>query len=169
MITQDAVAVRDKIKTWLVQEGLFKAELEDESLNFQIAAEYPAGSGRYLSVIQPKEHEDMIVIISRIMLAESHQKAFAALPIPEKERLKWQMRFDLLFQDSSFEIQPAGADMRSIRFNREIYYDGLTKDRLMQAIRENFKCELYVVWKFQELFGEGSVARASEPPEPMYI
>ena len=96
-------------------------------------------------------------------------RAFAALPFPEKERIKWQIRYDLLFQDSSFEIQPVGQDIRSIRFSREIYYDGLTKDKLMQAIRENFKCELYVVWKFQELFGEGSVAKASEPPGPMYI
>jgi len=26
-----------------------------------------------------------------------------------------------------------------------------------------------VVWKFQELFGEGSAAKDSKPPEPMYI
>ena len=78
------------------------------------------------------------------------------------------MRYDLLFQESSFEIEPIGADMRSIRFTREIYYDGLTKNRLMEAVRENFKCELYVVWKFQEIFGEGLSGIISKPPEPMY-
>ncbi len=168
MMAQEVVDTRDKIKRWLTEEGLFKEEVPGENLYYQIAAEFPASSGRHLSIIQPRDHEDMIVVFSRIMLAEIHQKAFSALPPREKEQLLWRMRYDLLFQDSSFEIEPVGADMRSIRFTREIYYDGLTKNKLMEAVRENFKCELYVVWKFQEIFGEGLANRVSKPPEPMY-
>ena len=159
---------RDRIKAWMVQEGLFKEEVQAENLYFQLAAEFPAKSGRHLSIIQPKNHEDMIVVFSRIRLADSHQLALSAMPPKERERLLWKMRYDLLFQDSSFEIEPAGSDLQSIRFTREIYYDGLTKNQLMEAIRENFKCELYVVWKFQEIFGEGQANKASGPPEPMY-
>jgi hypothetical protein len=168
MMAQEVVDTRDKIKRWLTEEGLFKEEVQGENLYYQIAAEFPASSGRHLSIIQPRDHEDMIVVFSRIMLAEVHQKAFSALPPREKEQLLWRMRYDLLFQDSSFEIEPVGADMRSIRFTREVFYDGLTKNKLMEAVRENFKCELYVVWKFQEIFGDGLANRVSKPPEPMY-
>ena len=168
MTSMQIPEVRDRIKAWLVQEGLFKEELHEENLYFQMAAEFPAKSGRHLSIIQPKNHEDMIVVFSRIRLAEAHQKAVSAMPPKEREHLLWKMRYDLLFQDSSFEIEPGGSDLQSIRFMREIYYDGLTKNALMQAIRENFKCELYVVWKFQEIFGEGQTNRVSGPPEPMY-
>ena len=168
MSSIEVFEIRDKVKSWLVQEGLFKEELSAEHFHFQIAAEFPAKSGRHLSVIQPKGHEDVVVVFSRIRLAEGHQKALAALPVKERERLIWQMRYDLLFQDCSFEIEPGGGDLQSIRFTREIYYDGLTKNELMQAIRNNFKCELYVVWKFQEIFGEGQNGRVSGPPEPMY-
>lgn len=168
MTEQEITNTREKIKGWLVQEGLFKEEVPQEHLYFQIAAEFPAKTGRHLSVIQPRGHEDMIVVFSRIRLADAHQKALAALPAKERERLIWQMRYDLLFQDCSFEIEPGGGDLQSIRFTREIYYDGLTKNELMQAIRNNFKCELYVVWKFQEIFGEGQNGRVSGPPEPMY-
>jgi hypothetical protein len=168
MAIQEVIDTKEKIKNWLVQEGLFKAEDLPENLYFQLAAEFPAKSGRHLSIIQPKNHEDMIVVFSRIRLADAHQMALSAMPPKEKERLLWQMRYDLLFQDASFEIEPAGSDMQSIRFTREIYYDGLTKNELMQAIRNNFKCELYVVWKFQEIFGEGQANRVSSPPEPMY-
>jgi hypothetical protein len=168
MAIQEVIDTQEKIKAWLVQEGLFKAEDKPENLYFQLAAEFPAQSGRHLSIIQPKNHEDMIVVFSRIRLADSHQMALSAMPPKEKERLIWQMRYDLLFQDSSFEIEPAGSDMQSIRFTREIYYDGLTKNELMQAIRNNFKCELYVVWKFQEIFGGGPTNRIAGPPEPMY-
>ncbi len=168
MTAQEIIETQEKIKSWLVREGLFKAEDQPENLYFQIAAEFPAKSGRHLSIIQPKSHEDMVVVFSRIRLADSHQRALSALPPKERERLLWQMRYDLLFQDSSFEIEPGGGDLQSIRFTREIYYDGLTKNELMEAIRNNFKCELYVVWKFQEIFGEGPTNRIAGPPEPMY-
>ena len=168
MAIQEVIDTQEKIKTWLVLEGLFKEVLQAENLYFQIAAEFPAKSGRHLSIIQPKDHEDMIVVFSRIRLADSHQKALSAMPPKERERLIWQMRYDLLFHDSSFEMEPGGGDLRSIRFTREIYYDGLTKNKLMEVIRENFKCELYVVWKFQEIFGEGQANKICGPPEPMY-
>jgi len=65
-------------------------------------------------------------------------------------------------------MEPRGGDLESIHFTREIYYDGLNKNKLMEALRENFKCELYVVWRFQEVFGEGQVNKVLGPPEPMY-
>jgi hypothetical protein len=167
-ISEVIADTHDRIKSWLTEEGLFKEELQSKGLYIQIMAEFPRGSGRHLSLVQPRDHEDMIVVFSRIVLADVHQKAFSALPQKKKEQLLWQMRYDLLFQESSFEIEPNGADMRSIRFTREIYYDGLTKNKLMEAVRENFKCELYVVWKFQEIFGEGLKDNVSKPPEPMY-
>lgn len=168
MTAQVIEETRDKIQTWLTQEGLFKEMVQEESLYFHIAAEYPAGSGRHVSILQPKNHDDMIVVFSRIRLAEAHQKAIAALPPKEKDRLLWQMRYDLLFQESSFELEPGKGELQSIRFTREIYYDGLNKNKLMEAVRENFKCELYVVWKFQENFGDGQANKTSSPPEPMY-
>jgi len=117
-MTDVVVNTRDKIKSWLTEEGLFKEEVPGENLDFQIAAEFPVSSGRHLSIIQPRDHEDMIVVFSRIMLADVHQKAFSALPPKEREHLLWQMRYDLLFQESSFEIEPVGLEMRSIRFTR---------------------------------------------------
>ena len=168
MSSIEVFEIRDKIKAWMVQEGLFKEEVPQENLYFQLAAEFPAKSGRHLSIIQPRNHEDMIVVFSRIRLADSHQKALAAMPPKDRDGLIWMMRYDLLFQDSSFEMEPSGCDLQSIRFTREIYYDGLTKNNLMEAVRENFKCELYVVWKFQEIFGDGPTNRIAGPPEPMY-
>lgn len=169
MSIDDISEVCERVRVWLTEEGLFKEEMpSDEKLHFQIAAEYPSGSGRHLSIIQPKDHADMIIVFSRIRLADAHQMALSEMPPKARERLIWQMRYDLLFRDSSFEIEPGKGELKSIRFMREIYYDGLNKNQLMQAVRENFKCELYIVWKFQEVFGDGQNGRASAPPEPMY-
>ena len=44
----------DKISKWLNEEGIFKERIKDENLHFHIAVQFPSGSGRHLSVIQPK-------------------------------------------------------------------------------------------------------------------
>jgi len=159
----------EKICKWLSEEGLFRDRISDEKLYFHLAAEYPARSGRYVNVIQPRKHADMVVVFSRIKLADVHSSALKRLSGRDRERLLWEMRYTLLFRESNFEFEPRVGDLESIRFSREIYYDGLCKNALMEALRENFKCELYVVWKFQEIFGEGQRPGSSAPPEPMYI
>jgi hypothetical protein len=168
MSSEEIEETCNKIIAWLSQEGLFKESVQDENLSFHLAAEFPARSGRHVNVIQPKGREDVVIVFSRIRLADMHKKALHAMPPKTKERLLWEMRYALLFQESSFEMEPPGGDLEGIRFSREIYYDGLTKNKLMEALRENLKCELFVVWKFQEVFGEGQVSKQGEPPEPMY-
>jgi hypothetical protein len=153
----EALEIEDtcnRIIKWLTEEGLYKNRIQDENLHFHLAAEYPLRSGRHLSIIQPKNHEDMVVILSRIMLADVHKNALLAMQRKDRLKLLWNMRYALLFQESSFEMQPGGESLEGIQFTHEIYYDGLTKNKLMEAMRENFKCELYVVWKFQEIFGD---------------
>jgi hypothetical protein len=168
MLSDAIEEICNKITVWLLQEGLFKESVLDEKLSIHLACEYPARSGRHVNIIQPKGREDVVIVFSRIRLADTHKKALHALHPKTRERLLWEMRYTLLFQESSFEMEPPGGDLESIRFTREIFYDGLTKNKLMEALRENLKCELFVVWKFQEVFGEGPVSKQGEPPEPMY-
>ncbi len=168
MSSDEIEATCNKIIGWLSQEALFKERVQDENLSIHLAAEFPAGSKRHVNIIQPKGRDDVVIVFSRIKLADVHKKALQAMPPNVREKLLWDMRYALLFQESSFEMEPPGGDLDSIRFSREIYYDGLTKNKLMEALRENLKCELYVVWKFQEVFGEGQASKHGEPPEPMY-
>ncbi len=168
MSSEDYTNICFKIRSWLTQEELFREMVKEDGLRFHIAAEYPAKSGRHVSVLQPMNRNDMIVVFSRIRLADAHKLAIRAMPAGDQERLIWKLRYDLLFQESSFELELNQGYLDGIHFTRDIYYDGLTKNRLLEAIRENFKCELYVVWKFQEVFGDGLTGKTSSPPEPMY-
>lgn len=143
-----------RIMTWLSEDGLYKDKVYDEKLHFHLAAEYPAGSGRHVNIIQPNNRDDMVVVVSRVRLADVHEKALQALPKKERDKFLRDMKYALLFQESSFQMEPEPEKLRSVQFTREIHYDGLSKNKLMEVIRENFKCELYVVWKFNEAFGE---------------
>jgi hypothetical protein len=115
-----------------------------------------------VNVIQPNNREDMIVILSTIRLADVHQRALQAMPRKDREKFIWNMRYSLLFQDANFQMEPGGTELTTIQFTREIYYDGLTKNKLMEALRSNFKSELFVVWKFQETFGDDTDSRQIE-------
>ncbi len=168
MSSVEIEATCNKIIAWISQEGLFKERAQDENLSFHLALEFPAKSKRHVNIIQPKGRDDVVIIFSRIRLADQHKKALQTMPPKIRERFLWEMRYVLLFQESSFEMEPPGGELEGIRFSREIYYDGLTKNNLMEALRENLKCELFVVWKFQEVFGDGQVSKQDEPPEPMY-
>jgi hypothetical protein len=158
MVPEKVEETCKKIMTWLSEEGLYKDKVYDENLYFHLAAEFPARSGRHVNVVQPNNRDDMVIVLSTIRLAEVHQKALQALSKKDREKFIWDMRYALLFQDSNFEMGPVSSEINGIQFSREIYYDGLTKNKLMEVLRENFKCELYIVWKFQETFGEDSIA-----------
>jgi len=142
-----------KLRNWLSEEGLYKDKVYDEKLYFHLVAEYPMGSGRHVNIIQQNNRDDTVVVFSRIRLADTHEKALHALTKKEKDRFLWDMRYALLGRDANFDMEPNAQELQSIQFSREVYYDGLTKDKIMEIMRDNFKCELYVIWKFQEAFG----------------
>jgi hypothetical protein len=154
MVPEKVTEMCNKIMTWLSEEGLYKDKVYDENLYFHLAAEFPFRSGRHVNVIQPNNRDDMVVVLSTIRLAEVHQRALLAMAKKDREKFIWDMRYALLFQDANFEMAPGGGELSSIQFSREIYYDGLTKNKLIEVLRANFKCELYVVWRFQEVFGD---------------
>ena len=154
MVPEKVTEMCNKIMTWLSEEGLYKDKVHDDNLYFHLAAEYPPRSGRHVNVIQPNNREDMVVVLSTIRLADVHQRALQAMPRKDREKFIWNMRYSLLFQDANFQMEPGGTELNTIQFTREIYYDGLTKNKLMEVLRSNLKCELFVVWKFQETFGD---------------
>ncbi len=157
--------INRQIMRWLSEDGLYKDKIHDERLHFNLVAEFPSNSGRMVNIIQPKNRDDMIVLTSGIALVEKHQKALQAMPKKEKDKLLWDVRYTLLFRESSFQMMPNPEELQNIHFSREIHYDGLNKNKLMEALRENFKCDLYIIWKFNEIFGEEP---APQPMEPMY-
>ncbi|NOZ59513.1 MAG: DUF2299 domain-containing protein [Euryarchaeota archaeon] len=152
----------DKVRGWLQGEGIFREEVETEKTDFHFIVNFPAGSNYVSEVIKPKEREYLIVGTS-IQLADEHYKALHSLPKAEKEALLWQWRFDLLFRNAEFRMVPSARELRGVEFTRSIYLEDLSRTALMDALRELFKCKLYVIWRVAQLMGrsesEGAIYR----------
>jgi len=153
-----------RVKEWLVEEGMYKDKVVDDQATYHFVVVFPQNSNRTADIIQPKEREDLLVIASGVGLIKEYYEALKDMPKSERENLLWDMRFQLLFRESDFQMIPNAEDLQKIQFTRPIHFDGLTKNTLIECLREDYKCNLFIIWKMKQVFGEA-------PPsseEPMY-
>ncbi|WP_456474489.1 DUF2299 domain-containing protein [Candidatus Pyrohabitans sp.] len=153
----------EKVKGWLEKEGIFKEEIDNENAEFHFLVQFPKGSNYISEVIKPKDR-DYLIIGSSIQLAEEHYRALHSLPKTEMNALLWQWRFDLLFRDAEFRMVPSAQELKGMEFTRSLYEEDLSKSMLINALREIFKCKLYIVWRVAQMMGreestEGQIYR----------
>lgn len=151
--------VKEKIKAWLEEAGIFREEIEDEKADFHYVVEFPLGSRQSCEIVNPKG-KDIVVFGSRLVLAEKHYKALHSLPKAQKFNLLWQIRFDLLFTEPEFRIIPSAEEFKSIEFTRTLYHEEINKPAVFRAMKEIYRCKLYIIWKMAQLIS--SVDEAAE-------
>lgn len=161
-MAEDKSELKEKVKGWLEKEGILKEEVENEKAEFHFIVNFPRGSTYISEVIKPKER-DYLIVGSTIKLADEHYKALHSLPKAEKEAMLWQWRFDLLFRDAEFRMVPSAKELQGLEFTMTIYEEELSRVALMKALREIFKCKLYVIWRVAQMMGriesEGEIYR----------
>jgi hypothetical protein len=59
---------------------------------------------------------------------------------------------DLLFRKAEFRMLPNAENLQRIDFSIPVYIEELTKPKLFEALREIFKCKLYIIWNLQHEF-----------------
>ncbi len=139
------------VKNWLVEEGIFKSELPDEVAEWHYVVEFPPDSRQVTDIIKPKG-KNIVLIISGLVLAENHYRALHSLPADKKRNLIHKWKMDLLFRKAEFRMMPDAENVQRIDFSIPIYLEELTKPKLFEALREIFKCKLYVIWNLHHEF-----------------
>ena len=137
--------MRDQVKRWLVEEGIFKSEVPDENADWHFVVEFPAESGQISDIIKIRGR-DLVLVVSGVILADEHYRALHSLPPEKKRRIIFKWKMDLLFRKAEFRMIPDADNIRQIEFQIPIYLEELTKPKLMEALREIFKCKLYIIW-----------------------
>jgi len=143
--------MREKVKQWLIEEGIFKTEVPDDNADWHFVVEFPIGSNQISDIIKVKGR-DLVVVVSGIILAEHHYKALHSLPKEKKKNLIFKWKMDLLFRKAEFRMLPDAENLRQIEFQVPIYIEELTKPKLMEALREIFRCKLYIIWSVNHEF-----------------
>ncbi len=163
MAQKDIDAMERQLRNWLSEEGRYKDKVKDDDAHFHLIIEVPQGSGRQVHVVQPKTRDDLVVVGSMLNLPEEVLTALKALPKKKREGFWWDIKFAILFQRTSFKMEPS-QNPTSIEFTTTIHYDGMSKDALEKALDTDFRCTLLIIWKFQERFGSDLLGAPPQPP-----
>ena len=141
-----------EVKDWVTGEGIFKREIDDELAHWHYVVEFPLESGQVSDILMPKG-KDLILVVSGLVFAEEHYKALHALPPNKKKDIIFKWKMDLLFRNAEFRMIPDDMAIQRIDFSMPVYLEELTKPKLFEALREVFKCKLYIIWQLDHLFG----------------
>jgi len=147
----DRMNVREMVRAWLEDEGMFKNEVDDANADFHFIIEVPPGSNQIIDIIAPRDRS-LLLVASGIRLSEEHYSAVMNMDEKERERFMWEIRFSLIFLSTEFQIIPDATSPQLFQFTRKLYQEDLTRQLLMDAIGEVHKCKLFIIWKMRERF-----------------
>ena len=148
------VAMKDRIKGWLVEEEMLVEEVRDAGSHFRFLVMFP--KDHYMELVQPLTKTDSVLIISPTAVSPEHREIMGRSRPEQRAEFLWALRFVMNTFSVDFEIEHPGNVLEKFTITEIIYEDGLTKDRLMGAIRKVWKANLQVIWILQKEFGTPS-------------
>lgn len=154
MSKQEREAMQEKIQNWLIEEGYKVSKQNDPKTYFTIIAEH--GTGMKIGVSQSLESTDRITVSGTVEFPEDGLHGLAQ---DERLNLLWDLRFALMASELMFVMVPNGQLPNKVHILKNVWYDGLTKDRFMNVAQRVVEGKLLTMWKFNQKLG------APEPKE----
>ena len=147
--------VKKLVKKWLEEEGMFDEEAEDPKSVFNYIINYPMELKHKMNILQPADSKDKVLVLSGTRFEPETVERMRSMPQPELDDLLWDLRLSLCARPTEFELRRPGEQgiPEALVITALIYFDGLTKDRLMTTIRDVYKSKLLALWKIQQRTG----------------
>ena len=143
--------MKGRIKGWLVEEGMLVKEGHDADSHFRFLIMFP--KDHYMEVVQPIAGTDMVLIVSSTSVNPEHREIMGRSRPEQRAEFIWALRFVTNTFSVDFEMDHPENILEEFTITDSIYDDGLSKDRLMSAIRKIWKANLQVIWILQKEYG----------------
>lgn len=145
---------RDAVLKWLKENHHQIDEMKDQNANFHFEIDFPVGTQKKQRIIQPKDYPSLILLLNGVAIAPEHMEKLKNMPEDERERFYNELRKELIFLDTSYEMNlDERGVVRQVQFSYEFYFDSLTKTHLFRGLLLNYRVLLYFVTRFNEKFG----------------
>ena len=161
MEAQDAM---DTIRNWLSEEKMEMRVQEDARAHLHLLTKYPSGqNGHVFAIILPKGR-DLVAISSMTRVDAGQQDAMKEMMDEEKDQWKaWvhDCRTNLIHTGVDWVIhlghvgKKKPGPLQAFNVSEPIWYDGLTKNEFMQAMRRLWLAKLSVIHEIKYTFGRG--------------
>jgi len=142
--------VGKRIEKWLIDEAFQISKVADENAYFSYKV--TKDGGMTLSVLQPQNKTDSILVVGDISLTDEDQKKLATIPEKERRVMLSDLTMDLLTTQCRWQFIPPTEAWETIRVLRPIFYDGLSKDRFFETVDIVMRAVLSVIFALQRKF-----------------
>ena len=120
----------EKIQKWIGEEGLESGVIEQPYADFQVDLRNPA-----VSIIIPRNKINWVIFGTYVQLTQEDKKGFSDLKDKEKRmEMISDLQRSLLAINVEYTFSPDLDSLDKVSIGKNIYFDGLTKDRFMDSI-----------------------------------
>jgi hypothetical protein len=142
--------VADKIKQWLDTEEFECVVLIGEfARNTLFSYHVTLSSGTEITVFQPSDKKDSIIVSATLFLADDQVKRLRKKPRDIQEKTFSKVLIKLASLDVELTLE-GGEIYQRIGINHQIYFDGLTKDRFFRSISTVNRAYRLVEWILEQ-------------------
>src|SRR5215469_16949563 len=124
--------VSSKISQWIQDEGFPLLPEEDPYTDFAFKIIYSENETAY--VIMRKDRKDSITVYTRSDFSPLDQKAFSNLSSSKKREFIDAVSASLFNLNLHFRFHSKPERIQSLEIKKDIFFDGLSKDRLFEVI-----------------------------------
>jgi len=157
MSVNDIPGAIDLIKTWMDQMGIsdgVETKPTPGGVFFQFTGKDVTGIP--FAIIQPEKWKRTVLVISEVTINDDRIKSIESMRPEDRDEFLYNLQKDITFLPAPFAYDPTHEETgipKGIQFSNEICYDGLTEDRLNNAMRDVVRSALFVIWEVREKFG----------------
>lgn len=130
--TSNKAGISKKITQWLYEEGLSVVPFEDPYYDFSFEIKTP--NDDIILIGMRKDRRDSITIYTRSDLPTLDRKAFSTLKAEMRDEFIYALSSGLLGLNLPFDILPNIERMEYLQIEKDIFFDGLTKNLFFDTI-----------------------------------
>ena len=151
IMNEEIKEVKKKVLTWFREERFSHEEILDPNTHFNFGIKV---SGSTLHVVQSVQNSDSIFVAANLILNPMQLDLLNKMSKNKRRKFFWNLRLALVSNKSVLEflIKPnPPEDIREIFISsKRIFYDALTKDRLLSIIYDVYKAIIMTVWILEQ-------------------
>ena len=157
MPVEDIASAIELIKAWVTQHGISEG-VETKPTPDGFSFHFTGKGTRDIpfTILQPEAWKRTVLILSEVTIAEDDIKYIKSMRPGDRDKFLYNLQKDIMFTSTHFALSPDFEKTgipSGIQFSKEICYDGLTEDRLNNAIGEVIKNVIFVIWSIRKEFG----------------
>ena len=143
--------VAEKVKDWLVDEGMFREKKVDDNVDFHYIIEFPKDN--IMDVVKPKG-KDCVIIGCATQVAQEHIELMLSSTPENRRNFLFDLQFGINRYFVDFDLNVNQDILQQFILTDVIYEDGLTKNELIRTIKRVFKAKLHCIMLIDKKFGK---------------